>query len=403
MQKQLGAIFLVAGTTIGSGMIALPMVLGSLGICKSVLLMMIIWSLMYYTALINLELNLQAGKGLSLGSLGQLFSGNIANWTGLISLKLLSYALLAVFIYAGSSIIQTMVRSSADFEVNFSAVVVFYTIGIAFLLLWPIRWIDFVNRILFIGLLGVVIFLIMGLSVSIEWSQLPLVHDHPFNFKEWRIAIPVVFTSFGFQVIFHSLTNYCNKNLVMLRKAFFWGSLLPAVIYIVWTSSILSVLYSNSPAFYETILSGKVEVGDMINELSLIAAGTPIEFLIWWISILSIATSVIGVGLGLVDTWKPFFQLRVQKTFLLNLLSVFLTLVPPCLIAILIPNAFIKILGFAGMILVVIAILLPTYLFQTAILGKAKLYYPILRFEILHWFSYLAGFIIIACELINMM
>ncbi|WP_392506864.1 hypothetical protein ACE5D9_02450 [Rickettsia sp. 2024-CO-Wats] len=35
------------------------------------------------------------------------------------------------------------------------------------------------------------------------------------NYKEisiWCIITPVVFTSFGFQVIFHTLTNDCNKN-----------------------------------------------------------------------------------------------------------------------------------------------------------------------------------------------
>ncbi|WP_041404094.1 aromatic amino acid transport family protein [Rickettsia montanensis] len=67
MQKLIGAILLISGTCIGSGMIALPTVLAKLGIIPSIILMFIIWFIMYYTSLINLELNLQAGKSLTLG------------------------------------------------------------------------------------------------------------------------------------------------------------------------------------------------------------------------------------------------------------------------------------------------------------------------------------------------
>ncbi len=87
MQELIGSILLISGTCIGSGMIALPMVLAKLGIIPSIILMFI----MYYTSLINLELNLQAGKGLTLGMLGKYFSGHTAQIIGTVSLKLLSY------------------------------------------------------------------------------------------------------------------------------------------------------------------------------------------------------------------------------------------------------------------------------------------------------------------------
>src|ERR1700722_3551919 len=120
MQKNIGSILLVAGTCIGSGMIALPMVLAKLGLICSILLMLLIWFIMYYTSLINLELNLQAGRGLSLGALGRLFSGRTAELIGIISLKLLSYSLLAVFLYGGSSILQKLWASKmvAEYSIN---------------------------------------------------------------------------------------------------------------------------------------------------------------------------------------------------------------------------------------------------------------------------------------------
>ncbi|MCZ6904002.1 MAG: hypothetical protein O7C59_00185 [Rickettsia endosymbiont of Ixodes persulcatus] len=63
---------------------------------------------------------------------------------------------------------------------------------------------------LFTGLLIIAI-LVIGLVSMIKWDDLPLFSP---NYKEisiWGVT-PVVFISFGFQVIFHTLTNYCNKN-----------------------------------------------------------------------------------------------------------------------------------------------------------------------------------------------
>ena len=72
------------------------------------------------------------------------------------------------------------------------------------------------------------------------------------------------------------------------------------------------------------------------------------------------------------------------------------TILPSYIISTIVPNAFIKTLSFAGAILVVIAILLPTYLFF-----KAKIQYPYLR--ILNKFVLLicvvAGLLIMSLEI----
>ena len=71
----------------------------------------------------------------------------------------------------------------------------------------------------------------------IQWDNLPLFSP---NYKEisiWGVVTPVVFTSFGFQVIFHTLTNYCNKN--AKDDDFIWKLNSCNSIYIIWACSIL--------------------------------------------------------------------------------------------------------------------------------------------------------------------
>jgi len=399
MHKQIGAVLLVAGTCIGSGMIALPMVLAKLGIIPSALLMIFIWYIMYYTSLINLELNLQAGHGISLGSLGRLFSGRGAETIGIISLKLLSYSLLAVFIYGGSSVLQELFESKMAVTYSFGTIATYYSLIATTLLLLPIKMIDYFNRILFISLLGVVAILLTALAVTISWTDLPLFSEQYNDPLAWASLLPVVFTSFGFQVIFHTVANYCKMNVKMLKKAFMWGSLIPAIVYIFWTCSILIVVYHDDPIFYSQMASGKVEIGELIQVLSGIAKWQAIQLLIWWISLLAIATSVLGVGVGLCDSIKAMLAKSVSNKAARSLIAAITTILPAFLVVMFVPNAFIAVLGFAGMILAVIAILMPVYLLMQT--KKDNYHYPELKKTWLITVSTLVGAAIIASEVFN--
>ena len=397
----LGAVLLVAGTCIGSGMIALPLVLAKLGLVPSLLLMLGMWFVMYYTSLVNIELNLQADKALPLGGLGRYFSGRIAELIGTLSLKVLSYSLLAVYIYGGSSIVQQLLASKMAMAYSFEGVASCFSLGTMIILLFPIKYIDYFNRILFLGLLVVVTILIVGLALSITWTHIPLFSDQYTDLSAWLTLIPVVFTSFGFQVIFHTLTNYCRKNPNMLKQAFLWGSFIPAIVYIFWTATILSVVYHENPGFYSTIMQGKAEIGDLIQVLSSIAKWPSVQLLIWAISLLAIVTSIVGVGMGLFDAVKEMLPRSLSKNKHRDIVTSVAVVGPAYLAVLYIPNAFITVLGFAGMILAIIAIVLPTYLFWK--LQTSHLYYNELKENWLIQLSFFVGITVIACEIYTML
>jgi tyrosine-specific transport protein len=397
MPKQIGSIMLVAGTCIGSGMIALPMLLIKIGIIPSIILMLLVWLLMYFSALITVELNLQAGKGLALEALAKKFSGLYAEIIGAISFKILSFALIAVYIYAGSSVIQKMFESYG-FIYDFNYICFLYAFIIFVIFMFPIRFIDYINRILFISLLIVIAILIIGLISLINWSNLPLFTDNYQDLSYWGIILPVVFTSFGFQGSCHSFANYCNLNSLILKRALLWGSLIPMIVYIIWNFSAVAVIFNENPEFYYTMFNNKVEVGDFVAQLSKIAKWKSIQILIWWVSILAIITSVLGVGLGLFDSIKYSFTIK-NRNFIAKIVASTITVLPSFLVAILVPNAFITVLGFSGMILAIIAILLPVYLLYKVEIKN--FYYPILKNKILVIISVVFGLSIMICEISN--
>ena len=201
-------------------------------------------------------------------------------------------------------------------------------------------------------------------------------------------------------MIFHTLTNYCHKNVKMLKQAFFWGSLIPAIVYVVWTSSILSVVYQDNPQFYHQMERGKAEVGELIQVLSGIAKWQSVQLLVWWISILAIATSILGVGVGLCDSLKGMLAKKVPNTGIRNILASIITILPAYLVVMYVPNAFITVLGFAGMILSVIAILLPIYLFWK--IKTDRFNYSELNMKYLILLSLLIGVTVIGSQLYNM-
>lgn len=357
MNKQITSILLIAGTCIGAGMIALPMSLAKLGIIPSLITMLVAWFLTYYPSLVSVELNLHSERGLSLGLLGEKFSGKTAKFIGEVSVKLLSYALLAAYIYGGSSIIQKLIN------IEISAVVIqtILSVIIIITLLFPTHIVSKINNMVFVGFAGLFLLLIAEVVSCIDYSEVPWSVTP--SLSNISSIATIVFTSFGYQVIFHTLRDYCGKDVKMLKRAFFYGSIIPMIIYMLWTCGVLGVIYKSNREFFGLMINGKIEVGDLVQELSKIFKFSGLQIMIWWISIFTILTSIIGVGLGLTESYHLALKEKIKYS---KLISAIITIVPAYLASAITPNAFIKILSIAGAILVVIAILLPTYIFFKA-------------------------------------
>jgi tyrosine-specific transport protein len=109
-----------------------------------------------------------------------------------------------------------------------------------------------------------------------------------------------------------------------------------------------------------------MEVGELINLLSVACNGGFVKTLLLAISATTIAISIFGVSLCLKDDFYTFFSKIMDRKASIAA-SCLCTVIPGCFIAIFVPNAFIYVLSFAGMLLVVIAIFIPIFL-----LGKVR-------------------------------
>ncbi len=102
--KTLGCTLLIAGTTIGAGMLALPLASSSLGGPATLLLMIGLWGLMAFTAMLQVEASLNTGKWY----LHQLADHLLGPWGKRIAsfcILMLFYSLASAYISGGSSLL----------------------------------------------------------------------------------------------------------------------------------------------------------------------------------------------------------------------------------------------------------------------------------------------------------
>ena len=178
------------------------------------------------------------------------------------------------------------------------------------------------------------IFVVLGLG-HIELNLL----TH-FDIGKALLATPIIFTSFGFQGIIPTVTNYLDRNPQRVKRAIVIGSLIPLVCYIIWEGLILGVIPSEM--LEKTLAQGQNAVAPFKHIVAhpwLFRVG---EFFAFF----AIVISFLGVTLGLLDFLADGF--RVKKTIPMRLGLSLLIYLPPLAFAMVNPRVFILALQYAG-------------------------------------------------------
>lgn len=375
MQKRITSTLLVAGMCIGGGTIAIPMVLAKLGIIPSAIITLIVWFLNYYPSLAGMDLNLRSERGLSLGTLGKIFSGRGAQIAGEISVKVLSYAALTMYLCGASSILQKLLEVYLQCDISIEIIETIMAAAGIILLFFPFRIVASVNNVMFVGFIVIFAVLLGTMLKFVNYGNMPWIVKP--TIKDALLVCPIIFASFGYQLILHTLRNYNGRNATSIKRSIFIGSFTPALVYIIWSVASLNVIFNSNPEFFAQLVAGKIGIGEFVKELANISSLSNFQILVWWMSILAILTSYVGVGVGLAESMNMTFESHIRSIPVRKSSAALTTIIPAYIIAVIMPNAFIKILGFAGAMVATIGILIPTYLIFKA--GLSKSYYKELK------------------------
>jgi tyrosine-specific transport protein len=192
----IGGTLLVAGTTIGAGMLALPVITSFMGLIPSLALFLICWGFMLATAIFFIDVNNSIPGETNLITMA---SRTIGPWGKVVSwvvYLLLLYSLIAAYIAASSPLFEeafthlTKGKEIPFWMIPFCLPIVFG----AFIYLGP-AGVDLVNRVLMVGLILSYLVLVVFLPSHIQGDLLSHLNWDPFV-----TAFPVILTAFGSEV-----------------------------------------------------------------------------------------------------------------------------------------------------------------------------------------------------------
>ena len=351
--KLLGAILLVAGTTIGAAVLAIPISTGQAGFIPSLLVMAFVWLYLVFAALFLLEVNLafaHRGNIITMASRTLGLPGKILSWCAYL---LLLYALNTAYVAGTTSVFQDMAQRVFGVELSPPICMGVLVILFGSLMHYGIQLVDRLNRI-FMSALLITFALLISLSIPhIQVSRL-LTMQSAYILP----SLSVVVAAFGFHVIIPTLVNYLQGDVQSLKKAIWIGSFVPFIGYIVWQC----VTLGTTPSVGEHSLAWAFEHGKNGAQLiAQVAENSFIATLAEAFAIFAIVTSFIGVSVSLFDCLSDGLKIEKKATGSWKLFV--LTFAPPLYFALSYPRIFFTALETAGAFGVIILLaLLPAWM-----------------------------------------
>lgn len=325
----LGGILLVAGTSIGAGMLALPVVTAEGGFFPAFFIYLLCWLFMTATGLLLLELCLKLPPDANLVTMAASYLGVAGKIFAWVLYLFLFYCLSIAYVSGGGGLLQSWLGMDLSF------CQALFVLGLGFCVYMGAWMVDRLNWILMAGLiLTYLAFVIFGLP------HVKLSHLEPSQWKFSFLALPVIFTSFSYQGIIPSLMTYLKRDARKVRIAIIGGTTIAFAIYLLWELLILGIIPLEG--LKEAKELGQTAVTPLNRHLAeerLILIGQAFAFF-------AIATSYLGVTLGLFDFLAD--GLAMPKKGMRKLLLAAITFFPPLAISLMNPSLFIIALDFAG-------------------------------------------------------
>ncbi|MEZ8795031.1 amino acid permease [Vibrio splendidus] len=337
----MGSSLIIAGTALGAGMLAIPMVLAQFGLLYGTLLMVLICFGTTYAALLLLEATIKAGGGLGLNSITRKTLGK----QGQLLTNGLLYALLICLLMAyilGAGDLLSKLLSNFGVELTATTSQVVFTLLAGAVVASGTGVIDKLNRALFFVMLASLFATMVFLAPSMTQENLMQVtsHDHVDLIK----TSAILFTIFGFMVVIPTLVSYNHEATdKQLRNMVIVGSLIPLVCYLCWLFAVVGNLSEEQFRSFKN-------VSDL---MAAFEAQSPwVGNVLSTFTGLALLTSFFGVAMSLFNQNRDMFNQNTAVTYCISFIL-------PLAGSLLAADKFLQVLNYAGIILVFLAVFVP--------------------------------------------
>ena len=283
----LAATLLVAGTSIGGGMLALPVMTAEAGFWPSLGMMALTWLFMVTTALLLLEANLWMPAGSHIITMSERLLGRYGKAVAWLMYLFMAYASLIAYTAACGELIRQVLPVGA-WTSNILFIVVF-----GLIIDLGARVVGLINSFLVGGVVAAYI-LMIGAGLD-DVHPIHLLHS---NWGETLKTLPLLLAVFSFQCVVPSITIYLKKSTKHIKIAIIGGMALAFVVYGLWQLLVLGSV----PLQGEVSLRTAFAEGAAATQYYQQVVQSPwIAVTASFFAFFAVATSFLGIGLGLFD------------------------------------------------------------------------------------------------------
>ncbi len=393
-----GGAMIVAGTAVGAGMFSLPVVGAGMWFSYSVLMLIAVWFCMVMGGLLLLEANLHYETGVSFDSLTSRILGPFWRVVSGISVTFLLYILTYAYVSGGGSIVSHSF-STINLSVSNQVAAFIFSAVLAAIVIIGTKQVSRISTIMLGGMIITFVLATSNLLIDVEPAKLWM-PDGKQEFAPFILAaLPVGLASFGYQGVIPSLVKFYNKSAQHVVKAVLVGTGLALAIYIGWLTVTMGNIQRS--AFTDIIAQGG-NIGALVGALASQASYNSLNQLLTLFANLAVASSFLGVTLGLFDYLADLFGF--DDSWLGRIKTGIITFAPPTLLGILYPNGFILAIGYAALAGAISVAIIPALMaFKVRNMFPKSTGYKVIGGSFTPWLVLLFGVAVIICHLLNLL
>lgn len=346
-----GAAALIAGTTIGAGVLALPAATAPVGFVPSTAALFLGWGYMAASALLIAELAMnriaETGRpGVGLLDMQRSYLGKFGALAGGVAFFFLHYAVMVAYMAQGGANIGFALNSLGLESINGLNQAVFAgLIGSTIYFAKP-SVMEKLNNILVVGVLASFCGLVALGAGTVDVSALIAPENQ--NPELVLNTFPIIYLSMVYHNVVPTVVTQLEGDVKKIRTAILGGSFVPLVMYWAWNAVILGNVLG-SPDAAESITSGQLDPVAFLQSGQ--SGGDLLGGLVGTFSQLAVITSLIGFVYGIQDGLRDIFSLPKDGPEYEKWKPALFagTLLPPVILASDNPDIFLKALEYGGL------------------------------------------------------
>lgn len=333
------ATFLISGTCIGGGMLAMPVQTAESGFIVTFSVLILGWMLMTFTGLCLVEATLWFKNNKHFPSISENLLGIPGRVTASFIYLMMNYLSLIAYASGGAKLLDHWFTTYFGFSLGYELSCIPYVVIFGSIVAVGTSMVGKFNKVLMLQLIAAYAVLVFFGIPIINNSNLV---SHYVWGEGWGI-FSMVLATYSYQMVVPTVCSYVNYDAQQLRKIILTGTTIPLVVYSLWTL----VVHGIVPLHGENGLREAFELGNSsTTPLSFHLNNNTLSIIADIFGFFAVTTSFLGLSLALFNFLEDFFSGFSMKLSKRNIILV--TFIPTIILAIMFPRALVKFLDLSG-------------------------------------------------------